>query len=320
MNIKNINPLYWVLGFSVLVSGWPFIGYRFTDGDISHWISIASEIRKNFTFLTSSHDQFHGPFLAWFTAIFTLIKLNAFYLYNLTNALCFVMIVWLSYFFSEKLFDSKKLALFNSVITATGLMLVYLSRTPMYDLPAAAFYFSFTGFYYLGLKNKKDSYFWLAMASIGIAALSRFSISLGIAGVYMIGVNFIFKKSLADFLKKIVSDGAIIILSGIIFNLPWIAGQIHAHGLTFLNGFYDDNVGRYLIEKTAHPKLNREYWAFPLYALIGMLPYTFLLLASIFKKGLWKEIKKDDIQKIMLLAFIPGLLLFSFSGHVKLGH
>jgi 4-amino-4-deoxy-L-arabinose transferase-like glycosyltransferase len=116
-----------------------------------------------------------------------------------------------------------------------------------------------------------------------------------------------------------VSDGAIIILSGIIFNLPWIAGQIHAHGLTFLNGFYDDNVGRYLIEKTAHPKLNREYWAFPLYALIGMLPYTFLLLASIFKKGLWKEIKKDDIQKIMLLAFIPGLLLFSFSGHVKLG-
>lgn len=319
MNIKKINPLYWVLGFAVLVSGWPFIGYQFTDGDISHWIRIAGEIRNNFTFLTSSHDQFHGPFLAWLTAIFTLLKPSSFYLYNLTNALCFVLIVGLSYFFSEKIFSNKKLALFNAVLTSTGLMLVYLSRTPMYDLPAAAFYFSFTGFYYLAVKHNKDQYFWLALASIGIAALSRFSISLGIAGVYMIGVNFIFKKSLADFLKKIVSDGALIILSGLLFNLPWIAGQIQAHGLPFLNGFYDDNVGRYLIEKTAHPKLNREYWAFPLYALIGMLPYTFLLLASIFKKGFWKEIKKDDIQKIMLLAFIPGLLLFSFSGHVKLG-
>jgi len=319
MNFKKINPVFWVLLFSILVSGWPFIGYRFTDGDVSHWISIAGEIRNHFTFLTSNHDQFHGPFLAWFTALFTLLKPNSFYLYNLTNAGCYVLIVWLSYFFSEKIFKNKKLALFNTVLTSTGLMLVYLSRTPMYDLPAAAFYFSFTGFYYLALKEKKDHYFWLAMASIGIASLSRFSISLGIAGVYMIGTQFLFRMSLSKFLKKIVSDGAIIILAGVLFNLPWIAGQIQTHGLSFLNGFYDDNVGRYLIEKTAHPKLNREYWAFPLYALIGMLPYTFLLLATIFKKGFWKEIKKDDLQKILLFAFVPGLLLFSFSGHVKLG-
>jgi 4-amino-4-deoxy-L-arabinose transferase-like glycosyltransferase len=145
--IKKINPFYCVLGFSVLVSGWPFIGYRFTDGDISHWISIAGEIRKNFTFLTSNHDQFHGPFMAWLTALFTLIKPSAFYLYNIANAGCYVFIVWLSYFISKQTFKNKKLALFNSVITSTGLMLVYLSRTPMYDLPAAAFYFSFTGFY-----------------------------------------------------------------------------------------------------------------------------------------------------------------------------
>lgn len=317
--MKKINPLYWLLGFAVLVSGWPFISYRFTDGDISHWINIASEIRKNFTFLTSNHDQFHGPFMAWLTALITLVKPSSFYLYNLTNAGCFVFTVWLSYFFSEKIFNSKKLALFNAVLSSTGLMLVYLSRTPMYDLPAAAFYFSFSGFYYLALKEKKDIYFWIAIISIGIAALSRFSISLGIAGVYMIGTQFLLRKSFSEFFKKIVGDGAIIILAGVLFNLPWIAGQIQAHGLNFLNGFYDDNVGRYLIEKTAHPKLNREYWAFPLYALIGMLPYTFLLLASIFKKGFWKEIKKDPLQQIMLLAFIPGLLLFSFSGHVKLG-
>src|SRR5690606_26923693 len=106
---------------------------------------------------------------------------------------------------------------------------------------------------------------------------------------------------------------------GCLFNFPRLWGQTVAQGNAFFKGFYENNIGRYYIEKTHTPVLNSEYWAFQLYSLVGMVPYTFLLLGTLFKKGFWAEIKKDKVQQILLLGFVPGLILFSLSGHVKLG-
>ncbi len=326
--MKNLQVLPFLFFFFVVAS-WPFVYYPFTDLDITHWVPIAKEVRVSAHIFTSANDQTHGPLLSWSAAFFSLVTPHSAYAYALFSILIGVLGVYWVYYFSKKIWaDNKtgktgegvgKLAAF---LLSTSIFAVYMARTPMYDLPATVFYFGFTGFYLLHVlgsvgqdAKRTNKYYWWALICVGLGVLNRFSIVMGLSGIYVLLVGLIYRRSLV----KIFRDGLLVALSGCLFLAPWFVGQYVAHGQVFIHDFLADNMGRFFKEPQLDAPVYRDYYSFPLYVFVGFLPHSFALLMSIFQKGGLKRIKASKIYQAFLAGFLPCLILFSFSGHVKLG-
>jgi 4-amino-4-deoxy-L-arabinose transferase-like glycosyltransferase len=271
-------PLCIALLFVFIVCSWPFISFPLTDGDVSNWIMSAYKIRVNNNFLSEVSDQGHGPLMAWTAAIITKLSPDSFYMYNLFNLCCGLLGVCLVYFISKKLWKNRELAILAVYLFVTNIAFVYFTRTPMYDWPATIFYFAFCCFYYLFVLEKKWKYFCLALMFIGIGSLSRFSISLGLSGIFMILVSLIYKRSII----LIIRDGLIITGAIFLFNLPWLWSQAQEYGVNFIKTFINDNTGRYIKSTRPDSYYHKDFYGLPLYVLIGFLPHTFYAVATLF--------------------------------------
>jgi len=307
-------PLMFLLALFFLSASLPFIHFPLTDGDIAHWVPVAKDIELHARFLTGIHDQAHGPLLAWITGIFAWILPSSFYLYSVfTIVLGLLGLRWV-YLLSFQLFKSEKQALLSVVLASTSVAWVYLSRTPMYDWPAAIFIFGFCTYYTMYLQNKTLKHYFLAFLLASLATLSRFSIGLGLCLCYMALANYFLNRSV--FLW--IWESILLVCWAVGFNLPWLLGQTYAHGESFLNTFFYDNVGRYLKEP-GDSIIRRDYYGFSLYVLVGALPYSALLAALLTLKSTYKTIKDNKNHWLLCAMWLPVLLVFSFSGHVKLG-
>ncbi|OGI11041.1 MAG: hypothetical protein A2Y40_00150 [Candidatus Margulisbacteria bacterium GWF2_35_9] len=313
MKFKNVWPY---LLFFFIICSWPFIYYPLTDGDILHWLPIAKEIQSNFNFLTTvSFDQAHGPLLVWGSGIFAKVLFNSFYGYAFFNLALGVFGIWLTYYFSYKIWENESISKLASFIMSTSLAFVYFARTPMYDLPATVMYFAFTGFYLLYVIKNKRKYLLLALLFVGLGSLSRFSIVLGLSGIYLVSINIIYRRSIV----KLITDGALVVLSPVLFNAPWLYGQYLVHGKEFMDTFMIDNFYRYIKEPGEGAKTYHNYYVFILYVFFGLIPHSFVVLISIFQKKTWSNIINNKVYQSLFAAFLPCLIVFSFSGHVKLG-
>lgn len=116
-----------------------------------------------------------------------------------------------------------------------------------------------------------------------------------------------------------VKDG--LILTGVIaaINAPWFLTQTDQNGIDFLKSFIYDNTGRYVKSTRPNASYRGDFYGFSLYVLVGMLPHTFLLIAMLTSKSFYKAVKTSKIYQFLIASFLPCLLLFSFSGHTKLG-
>jgi len=222
--------------------------------------------------------------------------------------------VGFAFYFAKRIWNDDKVAKLASLITCTTIAPVYLSRTPMYDWPAAIFYFGFVGFYYCYiLEDKKSDLAW-ALILIGIGSMSRFSICLGLAGIFMGLVHIIHRRSV----WLLIRDWMLLCGAIGVFNFAWLMGQVETKGGNFIKAFIYDNTGRYVKSTRPDARFRADFYGFSLYTLVGMLPFTFCVIGSFFQKGIFKRIKENKTYLVMLAAFLPCLLLFSFSGHTKL--
>jgi len=316
----DLGGLARILAFAFLVFSWPFIYFPLTDGDIAHWVDWARGIAHHWHFLAVLSDQSHGPLLAWATAPFVRFFPTSFYAYNVFNLICGMLGVWWTYYFAQRFWGPKdvqgktNLPLVSSFIFATSLVVVYFSRTPMYDWPAAIFYFGFCGYYYLHCREGRKKDWVIAMLCVGVAALSRFSISIGLAGIYMLLLSALFRRSLT----QVFRDGLSIIAISFLLIAPWLYVQTAVFGDAFLNTFIYDNLGRF-ISDSSHDAAKHDFYGFTLYALVGIFPFTFPLLATLFQKGIINRIRTDLSLNMLLAGFLPCLIIFSLSGHTKLG-
>ena len=311
---KGHPAFFQALLFVFIVGSWPFYHFPMTDGDIAHWIGIAKEIRIHSNFLSSSQDQAHGPFLFWTSAILTHLRPNSLYFYNLSNLLCGVLGIGWIYYYALRNWKDRRIAALSVVLAATSIVWLYLSRTPMYDWPAAIFFFGFCVHYHRYIKTDIRRHFWIALGCVAVAGLSRFSISIGLSGLFVFFANISLRRSLV----RMTLDGLMMVAVTGIVTMPWAMVQAHSHGNAFIDTFLYDNFGRY-IKEPGNSKVYHDYYGFVLYVIVGLIPHSFLLLAALFQKSIWKRIKMDREQWIMLAGWLPCLLIFSFSGHVKLG-
>lgn len=299
-----------------IVCSWPFISYPFTDGDILHWIPIAKEIQLNFNFFTTTNvDQSHGPILAWGTALFSLIAPSSLYGFALFNILIGTLGIFYLFYFALKLTENQKIAEIAAFIGGASLFMVYLSRTPMYDLVAAIMYFILVGYYLVYLKTAKKKYFIYSLLALILGCSSRFSIVLGLTIIFVCLNGFIRKRNFKQLFFEIFSIGAVSFIAVI----PWLLSQYNLHGNDFLITFFKDNIYRFIKEPGEGAKAYRDFYTFPIYVFVGLLPFSFLAWASIFKKDFWRNLKTNHLLQELIFGFLPCLLLFSLSGHVKLG-
>jgi len=300
--------------FAFVLFSWPVVFFPLTDGDVANWTDSAVELSQTGYFFSGTNDQAHGPLMVWTAAVCIKLLGQTFYALNFFNLIMGVIGAALVYFFSSKIWNDDRVGQLSAFFYVTSIAPVYLSRTPMYDWPAAVLYTAFCGFYYLACRDKNKTYFALALGAIAVASLSRFSIALGLAGFFIIGTQWVMNRSI----KNIIRDGFLLTLSIIAINAPWFLGQMHADGNHFLHTFLYDNTGRFVKSTRPHAHFNADFYGFPLYVLVGMLPFTFCLIGSFFKKNIIERFKQDKRYIILLCAFLPCLVLFSISGHTKL--
>ncbi len=301
---------------SFLILSWPFINFPLTDGDIEHWVKIATSVRVQNLFLTGPHDQAHGPLLSWTGGLLAHLHPTSFYLYACFSIVMGLLGVFWTYYFSQKFWKNTSLSKLCTFVFSTNIAFIYLSRTPMYDWPAAIFYFGFCGFYTLFIKEHKYSFLILSLFCLSVGSLSRFSISLGLGIGYIAGAQLILNRKKG--LKNIIKDIFLITLTVCCINAAWIWGQYTTHGIAFLEEFFYDNIGRYLREP-GNSTIHHDYYGFVVYALIALLPYSPWFLASILQKKFLQTLKSDTWVQLLGIAWLPCLVIFSFSGHVKLG-
>jgi len=312
--IQRHSVLFQALLFLGIIGSFPFVAFPLTDGDIAHWVGIAKHIQLYGQFLSCPQDQSHGPFLFWTSGLLTRIRPDSLYFYNLSNLICgLIGIGWMYYYGTTKWRD-KRIGHLAVVVAATSIVWLYLSRTPMYDWPAAIFYFGFCVHVVRYLDTAKANHAIAAAIALSIGATSRFSIVIGL-GLCFASIAFLIRKKP---LRWILLHLALFGLAGVVLSLPWLVVQTKVHGIGFRDTFIYDNVGRY-IREPGHGKIYHDYYGFVLYTIVGLIPYSFLLMASLFQRAFWQRLRTDTEQWLLAAGWLPCLLIFSFSGHVKLG-
>ena len=143
--IQQLSPIQLIIGLFFIACIAPVIHYPLTDGDIAHWAPWAHDIANNFNFLSARSDQSHGPFLAWSTGLSMAMFGSHYLILNSINLLCGCGLIYLVYLYGSTVLKSQKIAQISAVMASASVIFVYLSRTPMYDWPAA---FGFLGFVY----------------------------------------------------------------------------------------------------------------------------------------------------------------------------
>ena len=302
----------WYL-LAALLFGWPFLGFPLTDGDIAHWVGWAHRIGQTGYFLSAGTDQAHGPLLPWVTGLFEAF-FSGFWVFNVLNGACGVLGLGLVYHFARRFWGRVDVAQVAAFFYLTSLITVYLSRTPMYDWPAAVFYFGFCGFLFFYLSAHRRSDLIWALVMIALSSLCRFSISLGLAGIYTLLLLWILRIERPIRMGVII--GALVAVVAVLVNLPWILVQAHYHP-RFIPEFLNDNVLRFFRDHPEDAPKGGRY-LFVLDVLLGIFPYTFLLVTSIFQKQFFRNLKQDVVLKVLLAGLMPCLLIFSFSGHTKM--
>lgn len=308
------RPLILFCLYAFFLFSWPFFSFPLTDGDIVNWSQVSVAFQQGESLLSGGNDQGHGPLMAWTGLFFLNVLGQHFYSLNVFNALMGVFGVFLVYWFAKSFWKSESIAGLSAFLFVSSIAPVYLSRTPMYDWPAAIMYFGFAIFYLKYAKDQNLSFLAMALLCVGIGSMSRFSILWGLSGIYMILVRLFLYRSW----KSIVIDGALITGCVGLFNLPWLLGQVGSHGENFIQTFIYDNTGRYVKSTRPDATFRADFYGFPLYTLIGLLPFTFCGFVSFFNRSFISRVKQDPTCLAMVFGFLPCLLLFSFSGHTKL--
>ena len=315
-NIKKLiqSPLFIYSLFAFVLFCWPFYTSPITDGDVDNWVPETYALSQEWNFLTAQNDQAHGPLLIWTGAISMAIFGYNLFAINFFNMICGVLGVFLLYFFSFQLWKDKRVSHLSCVIFLTSLAPVYFSKTPMYDWPATIFLFGFFVFYSLSILKNRIDYYFLSYIFLAVASLSRFSICLGLAGIFVVGCHFIFKRSFL----YLIRDGSFVVISILLTYLPWLIGQVSIEGSHFISDFLVDNFRRYFKSNRVNATFRFDFYGLPLYVFIGLLPYSFMATISFFNKSFFQRLKTDQTYQLLCLGFLPALTLFSFSGHTKL--
>ncbi len=334
MGIKEVLEFYWQL-FLILINKPIFklflllilTSFLFTfkigtipiiDGDSAFYGNVARNIVKTGDWLTLNTsvpgDIFDKPPLTFWinAACFKLFGINEFAL-GIWNSLFAVGIVFLTYLIAQ-IFFSSSIALLSSTILATSAVFFYQARLPMQDV-ALTFFITLAFYAFLLFDQKKKTFgLYLCSISCALALLTKGPVGLALPALaiflyYLFGQRWKNYNSQTYWLHLPLSLVLFLIISA-----PWFIYEYQKLGPDFLNVFIGRNFGRYLKPVDINPNPQYDFYTYPLYLLLIMLPWSgFVYPALIY------NFKKQRPQTLFLIIWALAVLgFFSFSLNVKI--
>ena len=255
--------------------------------------------------------RFDKPILIyWLQAVsVTGFGLNEFAL-RLPSALAAT--VWVAALYSfTKHFYSKQTALMAAFMMATALQVTIIAKAAIADSLLNLFIASSMFLIYLYTVEQKRSTLYGIFILIGLGTLTKGPVAI----LVPLAVSFLFlasKKELGLWVKMVFNPIGILLF--LLVATPWYILEYLDQGQAFIDGFFfKHNLNRFNTSFEGHS--GSLFYYIPV-LLVGLLPYTSLLLRSLKDIRSWFD---DDLLRFLAIWFLFVFLFFSFSG-TKLPH
>jgi len=255
--------------------------------------------------------RFDKPILIYWlqAASVHLFGLNEFAL-RLPSALAATAWVLLLYRFAKRYYD-QTIALMAAFMMATTLQISIIAKAAIADsllnlLIAASMFLL-----YLYYEERNKKYLYALFFFIALGTLTKGPVAI----LVPLAVSFLFmasKRELKLWLRSIFNPLGIVIF--LLVAGPWYILEYLDQGQAFIDGFFlKHNLNRFNTSFEGHS--GSLFYYIPV-LLVGMLPYTSLLLRSLKDIRAWFA---SDLLKFLAIWFLFVFLFFSFSG-TKLPH
>ncbi|MDD3517952.1 MAG: glycosyltransferase family 39 protein [Chromatiales bacterium] len=289
-------------------------GFPLFDLDEGAFGSATMEMLARRDFVSTwlyGEPRYDKPILIYWlqAASVTLLGLNEIGL-RLPSAIAATLWMLLIAAFGRRVLDART-GIVAAILAATSIEVAILGRAAIADallnLCIAGAMFALFLYY----RERRVRWLYAAAAAIGFGMLTKGPVALLIP----LAVSFLFHAIKGEWrlwLRTALHPGAIALVIAIV--LPWYVAQYLREGPAFIEGFiFRHNLGRFSAPMEGH---GGGPWFYLPVALLGVLPYTALLIGTLAAVRQWF---RDDLQLWLLLWFAFVFVFFSLAA-TKLPH
>ena len=312
----NRANLPWILLVAALFFAFFFNlgGVPLFDLDEGAFSEATREMLASGNYLTTYLNgalRFDKPILIYWLQALSVksFGLNEFAL-RFPSALAATLWVILLYRFTRR-FYSHNTALMAAFMMATALQITIIAKAAIADSLLNLFIAATMFLLYLYSLERKRTLLYGIFALIALGVLTKGPVAILIP----LAVSFLFfasKKELRLWLEMVFNPIGILLF--LLIAGPWYILEYLDQGEAFIDGFFlKHNLNRFNTSFEGHS--GSLFYYIPV-LLVGLLPYTTLLLRSLKD---FRSCFADDLLRFLLIWFLFVFLFFSFSG-TKLPH
>ena len=200
----------------------------------------------------------------------------------------------LTYAFARRLYDERT-AFWSALILGTSVLYSFLAKLILTDLSLFVFFGGTLAAFYIGYRERRRSFFYIAYACAGLAVLTKGPIGFLLPGLIIL-VFLIAARDLSA-LGRICLPTGLLVFAAVC--APWYVYMYLVHGADFVNTFLGiHNVLRATVSE--HAQWDVWYFYLGIYVL-GMFPWSFALPLALFRA--WRVRPVVETRTLFLLVW-----------------
>ena len=200
----------------------------------------------------------------------------------------------LTYAFARRIYDART-AFWSAIILGTGVLYSFLAKLILTDMSLFVFFGGTLAAFFIGYRERRQKYFYIAYACAGLAVLTKGPIGLLLPGLVIL-VFLLVERDLSALRRLCIPTGLLVFAA---VCAPWEVYMYFAHGADFVNTFLGiHNVLRATVSE--HAKWNVWYFYLGIYFL-GMFPWSFALPLGLYRA--WRVRPAMDVRTRFLLVW-----------------
>lgn len=200
----------------------------------------------------------------------------------------------LTYAFARRLYDERT-AFWSALILGTSVLYSFLAKLILTDLSLFVFFGGTLAAFYIGYRERRRSFFYIAYACAGLAVLTKGPIGFLLPGLIIL----IFLLAARDLsaLGRVCLPTGLLVFAAVC--APWYVYMYLVHGADFVNTFLGiHNVLRATVSE--HAQWDVWYFYLGIYVL-GMFPWSFALPLALLRA--WRVRPVVETRTLFLLVW-----------------
>lgn len=200
----------------------------------------------------------------------------------------------LTYAFARRLYDERT-AFWSALILGTSVLYSFLAKLILTDLSLFVFFGGTLAAFYIGYRERRRSFFYIAYACAGLAVLTKGPIGFLLPGLIIL-VFLLAARDLSALGRVCLPTGLLVFAA---VCAPWYVYMYLVHGADFVNTFLGiHNVLRATVSE--HAQWDVWYFYLSIYVL-GMFPWSFALPLALFRA--WRVRPVVETRTLFLLVW-----------------